>query len=61
MAHDKIITITEGSVTNAFRTNLDNQYGEFLVKTLNDKFDEPVVQIRIMGGYRPDCNLLSTN
>ena len=53
MAHDKIITITEGSVTNAFRTELDNPYGEFLVKTLNDKFGEDVVQIRIMGGTVP--------
>ena len=53
MAHDKIITITEGSVTNAFRTDLDNPYGEFLVKTLNDKFGEDVVQIRIMGGTVP--------
>jgi len=53
MAHDKIITITEGSVTNAFRTDLDNAYGEFLVKTLKDKFGEDVVQIRIMGGTVP--------
>ena len=53
MAHDKIITISEGSVTNAFRTDLDNPYGKFLVKTLNDKFGEDVVQIRIMGGTVP--------
>lgn len=53
MAHDKIITVTEGSVTNAFRTNLDDPYGEFLVKTLADKFGEDVVQIRIMGGTVP--------
>ncbi|MBT8300621.1 MAG: M20/M25/M40 family metallo-hydrolase [Maribacter sp.] len=53
MANDKIITITEGSVTNAFRTDLDNAYGEFLVNTLNDKFGEDVVQIRIMGGTVP--------
>ena len=53
MAYDKIITISEGSVTNAFRTDLDNPYGKFLVKTLNDKFGEDVVQIRIMGGTVP--------
>ncbi|MDE3743949.1 M20/M25/M40 family metallo-hydrolase [Maribacter polysaccharolyticus] len=53
MAHDKIITITEGSVTNAFRTDLDNAYGHFLVKVLNDSFGEDVVQIRIMGGTVP--------
>ncbi|EAR00667.1 M20/M25/M40 family metallo-hydrolase [Maribacter sp. HTCC2170] len=53
MAHDRIMTITEGSVTNAFRTDLNNPYGAFLVKTLNDKFGEDVVQIRIMGGTVP--------
>ena len=53
MAHDKIITITEGTVTNAFRTALNDPYGEFLVKTLKNKFGENVVQIRIMGGTVP--------
>ena len=53
MAHDKIITITEGSVTNAFRTDLTNPYGEFLVKALQETFGEDVVQIRIMGGTVP--------
>ncbi|MBT8313419.1 MAG: M20/M25/M40 family metallo-hydrolase [Maribacter sp.] len=52
-SHDKIITITEGSITNAFRTDLDNRYGAFLVKTLKEKFGEDVVQIRIMGGTVP--------
>ena len=53
MVHDRIITITEGSVTNAFRTDLNNPYGEFLVKVLKDTFGEDVVQIRIMGGTVP--------
>jgi len=53
MTHDKILTMTEGSVTSAFRTDLTNPYGEFLVKTLNEKFGEDVVQIRIMGGTVP--------
>ena len=53
LSHNKIITITEGSVTNAFRTNLDDPHGEFLVQTLTDKFGEDVVQIRIMGGTVP--------
>ena len=53
MAYDKIITITEGSVTNAFRTDLNNTYGNFLVKVLNDSFGDDVVQIRIMGGTVP--------
>ena len=53
LAHDKIITITEGSVTDAFRTDLNNPYGNFLVNTLKKTFGEEVVQIRIMGGTVP--------
>lgn len=53
MAHNKIMTITEGTVTDAFRTDLDNQYGNFLVNTLKEKLGEDVVQIRIMGGTVP--------
>ncbi len=53
MAHDKIMTITEGSVTDAFRTDLTNPYGEYLVNTLKTTLGEDVVQIRIMGGTVP--------
>ncbi len=53
MAHDKVMTIIEGTVTNAFRTDLDDTYGNFLVKTLNATFGEEVVQIRTMGGTVP--------
>lgn len=53
MAHDKIITVTEGSVTDAFRTDLSSPFGNFLVRTLKDKFGEKPVQIRIMGGTVP--------
>ncbi len=53
LAHDKIMTITEGTVTNAFRTDLNNPYGNFLVETLKNTFKEEVVQIRIMGGTVP--------
>jgi len=52
-AHDKILTLSEGSVTDAFRTDLQNAYGKFIVRTLADTFQEPVVQIRIMGGTVP--------
>ena len=52
-AHDKIITVKEGSVTDAFRTNLNNAYGSFLVETLGNVFNQEVVQIRIMGGTVP--------
>lgn len=53
MNHDKIITITEGSVTDAFRTDLTDPYGEYLVNTLKTTLGEDVVQIRIMGGTVP--------
>jgi acetylornithine deacetylase/succinyl-diaminopimelate desuccinylase-like protein len=53
MAHNKIVTIKEGSVTDAFRTDLNNSYGQFLVNTLGETFKEDVVQIRIMGGTVP--------
>lgn len=53
MEHNKIMTITEGSVTDAFRTDLTNPYGDFLVNTLKTTLNEDVVQIRIMGGTVP--------
>ena len=53
LAHDKIVTVLEGSVTDAFRTDLNNKYGKFLVNTLQQTFNEDVVQIRIMGGTVP--------
>ncbi|MGB3142973.1 MAG: M20/M25/M40 family metallo-hydrolase [Maribacter sp.] len=53
MANDRIVTVTEGSVTDAFRTDLDNPFGNYLVKTLENKFGEKPVQIRIMGGTVP--------
>jgi len=53
LKYDKIITINEGSVTDAFRTDLNNPFGNFLVNTLKNTFEEEVVQIRIMGGTVP--------
>ncbi|PIB26390.1 acetylornithine deacetylase [Maribacter sp. 4U21] len=53
MNHDKIAMIKEGSVTDAFRTDLNHSNGDFIVKVLQDKFQEDVVQIRIMGGTVP--------
>ena len=53
MNHDKIMTIYEGSVTDAFRTDLTDPYGEYLVNTLKTTLGEDVVQIRIMGGTVP--------
>ncbi|PIB29914.1 M20/M25/M40 family metallo-hydrolase [Maribacter sp. 4G9] len=51
--HEKIIMITEGSVTDAFRTDLGDAYGMYIVNTLETKFEQDVVQIRIMGGTVP--------
>ena len=53
MRYDKIVTVEEGSVTDAFRTDLDNPYGNFLNDVLKNTFDEEVVRIRIMGGTVP--------
>lgn len=49
----KIVRINERGVTDAFRTNPNNKYGQFLLQTLNKTFNEEVVQIRIMGGTVP--------
>lgn len=53
MQFDKIVTVKEGSVTDAFRTELNNPYGQFLVETLKNTFGSDVVQIRTMGGTVP--------
>ncbi|MBT8184132.1 MAG: M20/M25/M40 family metallo-hydrolase, partial [Eudoraea sp.] len=53
LTHDKIITITERGVTDAFRTALDDPYGAFILGNLRSTFKEEVVQIRIMGGTVP--------
>jgi len=53
MEHDKIVTIIERGVTDAFRTDPSNEYGQFLLNTLKESFGEDVVQIRIMGGTVP--------
>lgn len=53
MVHDKIMTITERGVTDAFRTDLTNPYGNFILNTLKTTLEKDVVQIRIMGGTVP--------
>ena len=53
MANDKIVTVTEGSVTDAFRTDLNSPFGVSLVQTLESTFDAEVVRFRIMGGTVP--------
>ncbi len=53
LANDRIIRITEGTVTDAFRTDLNNPYGLFLKDLLGSTFQKDVVQIRIHGGTVP--------
>lgn len=53
LAHDKIMMFSEGSVIKAFRTDINDSYGAFLVKTLSTTFGEDPVQIRTMGGTVP--------
>ncbi|UJH68084.1 M20/M25/M40 family metallo-hydrolase [Allomuricauda sp. SCSIO 65647] len=53
MRYDKIVTVEEGSVTDAFRTDLNDQYGNFLHDVMKNTFSEEVVRIRIMGGTVP--------
>ncbi|MFK7814425.1 MAG: M20/M25/M40 family metallo-hydrolase [Maribacter sp.] len=59
LKYDKIITINEGSVTDAFRTDLNNPFGNFLVNTLKNTFEEEVVQIRIVGGTVPIATFIN--
>ena len=53
MKYDKIVSVSERGVTDAFRTDFENKYGKFLVETLANTFQEEVIQIRIMGGTVP--------
>ncbi len=53
MQFDKIVMVKEGSVTDAFRTDLDNPYGQFLTSTMKNIFGKDVIQIRTMGGTVP--------
>ncbi|SNZ01966.1 M20/M25/M40 family metallo-hydrolase [Flagellimonas pacifica] len=53
LSYEKIVTVEEGNVMDAFRTDLENPYGKFLSNTLKDSFGKDVVQIRITGGTVP--------
>lgn len=53
LSYDKIATLSMGSVTDAFRTDLKHPDGEFLVNSLQTTFDKEVTRIRIMGGTVP--------
>ena len=51
--YNKIVTFESGSVTAAFRTDLNNPYAKWVENILADTFQEDVVKIRIMGGTVP--------
>ena len=53
MTYPLIAMVKEGSVTDAFRTDLDNPYGQWMEKVLRNTFNEDVVKIRTMGGTVP--------
>ncbi|MBC2839112.1 M20/M25/M40 family metallo-hydrolase [Robiginitalea sp. SC105] len=52
-AEPRWVRVAESEVTDAFRTPLDNPFGQHLVSLLGTTFGEPVVQIRIAGGTVP--------
>ena len=53
LKQSNIVMVKEGSVTDAFRTDLKNPYGVWLAGILSNSFEEEVVQIRTMGGTVP--------
>jgi acetylornithine deacetylase/succinyl-diaminopimelate desuccinylase-like protein len=53
MKKPNLVMVQEGSVTDAFRTDLDNPFGIWLEGILKDSFSEEVVKIRTMGGTVP--------
>ena len=53
MKEPNIVMVREGSVTDAFRTDLKNPYGIWLEEVLKDAFEDEVVKIRTMGGTVP--------
>lgn len=53
MQHDKIIKFEEGSVTEAFRSDMNSAGALWLQSTLKNAFGTEPVNIRIMGGTVP--------
>lgn len=51
--YDKIVMIKDRSVTNPFRTDLNDPNGKWIASTLKHTFNEDVVKIRTMGGTVP--------
>ena len=53
LQYDKIARITERGVTDAFRTDMNNPFGEHIAAVLQNSFETDVVKIRIAGGTVP--------
>lgn len=60
MTYPLIAMVKEGSVTDAFRTDLNNSYGQWMEKVLQKTFNEKVVKIRTMGGTVPIAPFINT-
>lgn len=60
MTYPLIAMVKEGSVTDAFRTDLNNTYGQWMEKVLQNTFNEKVVKIRTMGGTVPIAPFINT-
>ena len=60
MTYPLIAMVKEGSVTDAFRTDLNDPYGQWMEKVLLNTFDEDVVKIRTMGGTVPIAPFINT-
>ena len=51
--HMKIARLELGTVTDAFRTDMNGRYSQWLQQTFKSTFPEELVNIRIMGGTVP--------
>lgn len=53
LKYNKIARVEERGVTDAFRTDLTNPYGNYIADVLKSTFEQDVVKIRIAGGTVP--------
>lgn len=60
LKYPKIATFIERSVTNAFRTEIDSDTGEWLTKAIRRIYKEDPVRIRTMGGTIPITPIVET-
>lgn len=58
--YPRLIKIGERGVTDAFRTPLNDPFGEHLKSVLENQFKQEVVRIRIMGGTVPIASFINT-